>query len=171
MKQLLFFAAIIFVIACNQNDNKSMTDQDKDAIKSEAQKMTESFLGLASKVDMKVFDLFGDTANYVGIADGYKLSFSDIKNGNVAAFGVMKSQAFNKKFEEHRVMDKETVLWTWNGDGMITFKNDSTFNLKDYSLTALLKNINGNWKLVYSHESFPSSSDFGPMLMKAMEQK
>ena len=68
-------------------------------------------------------------------------------------------------------MDKETVLWTWNGDDLIIFKNDSTFNIKDYSLTALLKNINDSWKLVYSHESFPSSSDFGPMLMKVIEQK
>lgn len=148
-----------------------MSDKDKEAIKVEVQKMTESFLRLALKVDMKVFDFFEETADYVGIADGYKLSFADIKKGNAVAFGVMKSQVFVKMFEELRVMDKENVVWTQNGDGLITFKNDSTFNIKDYSLTALLKKINGNWKLVYSHESFPGSGDFGPMPIKAMEQK
>lgn len=170
MKQLLFSAAIISVIACNQNNNTAMSDQDKDAVKAEVQKTVDSFLGLAAKADMKVFDFFADTTNYVGINDGLKLSFTDLKQGNAMAFSVLKTQVFTKKFEELRVMDKENVLWTWNGDDLITFKNDSTFNIKDYSITALLKNSNGNWKLVYSHESFPSSSDFGPMLMKALGQ-
>ena len=169
MKQLLLFAAIISVIACNQNNNSALID--KDAIKTEVQEIVDSFLGLAAKADMKVFDYFADTINYIGINDGFKLSFADLKQGNAAAFAVLKSQVFTKKFEELRVMDKENVLWTWNGDDLITFKNDSTFNTKDYSITALLRKINSDWKLVYSHESFPSSSDFGPMLMKVMEQK
>jgi hypothetical protein len=45
------------------------------------------------------------------------------------------------------------------------------FNIKVYSITALLKKNNGGWKLVYSHESYPSSSDFAPMLLKILEQK
>lgn len=169
MKQLLFVAAIISVIACNQNNNTVITGKGKDAIKTEVQKTVDSFLGMAAKADMKVFDYFEGAADYVGIADGYKLSFADLKKGNADAFAVIKSQVFNKKFEEIRVMDKDNVVWTWNGDDLVTFKNDSTFNIKDYSITALLKKNNDNWKIVYSHESFPSSSDFAPVLMKLMQ--
>jgi hypothetical protein len=83
---------------------------ENNAVKTEAQKMTESFLNLASKADMKVFDLFEGTDDYVGIADGYKLSFADLKKGNADAFAVIKSRVFSKKFKECRVMDKENVL-------------------------------------------------------------
>jgi hypothetical protein len=151
MKQLFFLAVSFIFVSCSQNISTQLSEQEKQAIKAEVQKTTTSLTDLASNADLKLFDFFDSSAAFIN--DGRILNYVDRKGGFAAAN--LKSQKLTAKFEDHRVLDKDNVIWIWHGDVLGTYKNDSVATVNDYVATCLFKKVGNNWKVMLAHESTP----------------
>jgi ketosteroid isomerase-like protein len=151
MKQLFLLAVFFIFVSCSQNTPSQLSEQEKQSIKTEIQKTTKSLTDLASNADLKLFDFFDSSAAFIN--DGQMLNYVDRKAGFAAAN--LKSQQLTAKFEDHRVLDKDNVIWIWHGDVLVTYKNDSTATVKDYIATCLFKKVGDNWKVILAHESTP----------------
>ena len=153
MKQLFLLAATIIFASCSQNTPTQLSEQEKQSIKAEVQKVTNSIIDLASILNMKLFDFFDSSSSYISF--GQMFNYVERRAAFEEGAAKMKSQKITTKFEEHWVLDKDNVYWIWHGDLSPTYKNDSTSTLKNYSVTSLFKRVGNNWKLMHSHESAP----------------
>ncbi len=161
MKQL--FLPVLIVISCascNQSGDKDAANELTQNAGTQMQQVIHSLFTAASTVDaVKLFQLFEGSDSFIAINDGIKYSFQDYKKSNEDFFAAAKLQQFITRFQDVKVFDNDNALMTWSGSDVVTFKNDSTMNIKDYAVSFLMKRINGNWKVISAHESFPSASD------------
>jgi hypothetical protein len=151
MKCKLILVLAVTIMGCNQANTNIGSESEKESIKDQVRKTTDSMTKLASNMDLGVFDFF-DTSSLF-IIGGSVLTYEQRKKGFAEAIPNGKSQQFIKKFDNIRVLDKDHATWLFTGDVIGTLKNNSSDTTKNYCLTCLFKRYGSTWRGIQVHES------------------
>jgi hypothetical protein len=154
MKQLLFIAAIISVIACNQNSSKEISSQEKEIISKEVKSVADSMLKSFEKLSPEYFN-FIDSTSFLWMNNEAIENYSEYKTETEAFYNTVAELKFDIKKEQFSVADANNVLWVFSGSIHAKGKDGNPIELNPFALSSHFQKINSNWKYVSGHESFP----------------
>ena len=97
---------------------------------------------------------YAETRDFLAVsADGIVRNYKDFKKICKDYYESLKEQNIITTHEIIQVLDEITVLLCWSGNIDAFFKNGDMMKMQNYSITFLFKKINGEWKVIHSHES------------------
>ena len=85
--------------------------------------------------------------------DGKMRNFEEFKKICTEYYTTLKQQKLSEITEKFNVIDTNHVIVGWIGNIIAQFKNGDTMIMNNYSVTNVFKKIEGNWKIIHSHES------------------
>jgi len=88
-------------------------------------------------------------------ADGKMRNYEEFKKICSEYYTSLKQQKLSTITEKFNVVDTDLVITGWTGNIIAQFKNGDEMIMNDYSVTNVFKKIDGNWKIIHSHESCP----------------
>lgn len=86
-------------------------------------------------------------------ADGKMRNYEELKKACSEYYTALKQQKLSTISEKFNVIDRNLVIVAWTGNITAQFKNSDTMNMSNYSVTNVFKKIDGQWKIIHSHES------------------
>ncbi len=99
---------------------------------------------------------YADIPDFLHISsDGTIRDFAGFKKVCSEYYETVKEQKLTKNREIFQVLNDDTVLLCWSGNIDAHIKNGGIMKLINYTVTFLFKKINGEWKVIHSHESAP----------------
>jgi ketosteroid isomerase-like protein len=139
---------------------------NKDSIIKEVMPVFEAITRYTSGAQAdSLLKSYSDTPDFLHISsDGTIRDYAGFKKVCGEYYETVKEQKLTKTREIFQVLDDSTVLLCWSGNIDAHIKNGGIMKLSNYTVTFLFKKINGEWKVIHSHESAPP-----PQMMK--EQK
>ena len=128
---------------------------DKDQILSEVKPL---FADLTLYSETALSDSFlkcyADIPDFLAVSgDGMIRNYKDFKKICKDYYDSLKEQKLTTTREIFHVLDGITVLLCWSGNIDAFFKNGDSMKMQNYSVTFLFRKINGEWKVIHSHES------------------
>ena len=155
MKQLIFFTALAFLIAGCNAPKCSLTPEQIQAIKVEAQQATATYIDAIEKNEINA--IIGSFHN----SDETRLVF-DSESHNYAAFVELANKMLTNV--DHQVMDTKEEVFTvvaedcfihfWTGFNGMYFKDGSNMEMENFFMTYVYKKMDGQWKIIHAHESW-----------------
>lgn len=85
--------------------------------------------------------------------DGKMRNYEEFKNICTEYYNSLKEQKIVTIYEKFNVIDTNLVILSWTGNIIAQFRNGDTMKMKNYSITSVFKKIDGQWKIIHSHES------------------
>ncbi|MGE5420736.1 MAG: hypothetical protein ACM3UT_11155 [Chloroflexota bacterium] len=156
-KIFLFISVVmLFCLACN--NNKPLTDSDKQQITGEVKKVVAQILTAAEKADLdSVFTIFYDSPdNVILTPEGKAVSFKDWSASMKQFFSTIQSQKINTIAENYMIVDKTTVWYSNVSKSQVNFKDSSIVMQDPWSMYVLFKRIDNEWRGVaiteFGHE-------------------
>lgn len=67
---------------------------------------------------------------------------------------IERQEVVETTFEQYTILSKDMGLYTWNSKSKTSFKSGRIYNYDKHLATWLLEKKNGEWKIIYGHESF-----------------
>jgi hypothetical protein len=152
MKAKLLVPFMLLLAACTSN--KSMTDEQKAAVKEEGSAVVKEFFDALKTNNIEKFTgMLENSPDYTYITFGDVITYD--QNVKMAAeyMPYVEKQTFITKFEKYIILDPSCFIYLWQGDnGMYMTSGDSTI-FEDYVVAYTFRKSDGNWKLVLGHES------------------
>ena len=97
---------------------------------------------------------YADIPGFLAVSgDGIIRNYPEFKKICTAYYGSLQEQKITTTHEIFHVLDSNMVVLCWSGNIDAHFKNGDIMKMQDYSVTFLYKKINGEWKVIHSHES------------------
>ena len=85
--------------------------------------------------------------------DGKMKNYEEFKKICSQYYTSLKQQKLSTIAEKFNIVDTNLVIVGWTGNIIAQFKNGDTMIMNDYSITNVFKRIDGNWRIIHSHES------------------
>lgn len=145
---------VLLIAGCSQN-NTALSDADQAAITQQVLKAGRAFEAAAVRLDPNLItDYCADTPDFVFLAsDGTGYNYAELKNLWAGFISAFSSQTNPLRTVKVIVLSRDTALFSWQGGGQLTQKDGVVLNNNPISGTDLFKKINGQWKVIYIHES------------------
>lgn len=155
MKNLFFVAITLLLCSCGQQSDKVMTDVQKAKITEEVKPFVTQLWESNYSLDYeKWLVLYWNSSDFIFIANGQSFMYND-----VAAFKEMwkslEYQKYTPTYEKYDVLAGDAVLYIMLGKVSVKFKTGDIMDTDKYAFTALFKKVDGTWKIVSGHASFP----------------
>jgi ketosteroid isomerase-like protein len=97
---------------------------------------------------------YAETPDFLAVsADGIIRNSKDFRKIAKNYYDSLKEQKITTTREIFHVLDDITVVLCWSGNIDAFFKNGDMMKMPNYAVTFLYKKINGEWKVIHSHES------------------
>jgi hypothetical protein len=161
MKTRFLIPVLLLLTACSTGVT-SLTEEQKDKVKREGELAVQELLNAFSVNDsakVMAMTLSGPELSMVG-ASGV-LNYSDLRKLINQFFPKIEKQTFETKTEKYVVIDPACFIFTWYGKNGVYFRNGESIIYDDYLISMVFRKINGEWKMVYDHESlkYPMPED------------
>ena len=157
MKTDIFVAALLalFVGCAPQQQSDQLTQQQKDQIKSEVKAAADSFFAKVERLDANgALQYVGDSSNFVSYnSDGSHIDFQTLKKASTETFASAISFKATIQKEDFRVVTKDFVVYSRVQRAEVLLKSGDKLTSDPDAMTYLFRKIDGQWKLVYTHES------------------
>jgi hypothetical protein len=86
-------------------------------------------------------------------SDGSTRRYADFKTICVEYYTGLQNQTAVTTGEVFTVIDTNLVIVCWTGNILAHFKNGTVMKMNNYTVTSVLKKLEGAWRIIYSHES------------------
>ena len=86
-------------------------------------------------------------------ADGNRRNYEEFKNICTEYYTALDHQKIETTSETINVIELNFVTTGWTGNITAYFKTGNKMIMKNYSVSNLFKKIEGEWKIIHSHES------------------
>ncbi len=86
-------------------------------------------------------------------SDGKMRNYEELKEICTEYYNALKGQKISTLAEKMNVIDESLAIAGWTGNISAQFKNGDSMIMNNYSITNVLKKIDGEWKIIHSHES------------------
>lgn len=128
---------------------------DKDPIVNEVRSLFAHLTHYSETAEVDSFlQCYADIPDFLAVSgDGMIRNYGDFKKICKDYYGSIKEQKLATIHEIFNVLDENAVVLCWSGNIDAFFKNGDIMKMPDYTVTFLLKKINGEWKVIHSHES------------------
>jgi ketosteroid isomerase-like protein len=157
MKKQFFGILVLLIgliVSCAQPTEQALTEEERNAIEQEVRDIND---GLASSANALKTDFFRDTywnddqflaVDFYGVS-GYDTYINDTEE----MYSTMEAIEFTKDTVMVRVLDAETVYAIFKGRATGQSKNGAKMNLNNFYASMLLRKVNDEWKIAFTHES------------------
>jgi len=156
MKANIFVAALLlFILGCTPQQSDQLTQQQKDQIKNEIKAVGDSTIAKWEGLDAEGgVQHYSDSPDWVMLrADGSRFDFQTFKkawiDGNKSVTAI-KWTTFRQDFI---FITKDIVICAWVGKDETILKSGDKVTYDPHAYTLIFKNIAGQWKAIYSHDS------------------
>ncbi|HLO60544.1 MAG TPA: hypothetical protein VK179_17470 [Bacteroidales bacterium] len=152
MKPVLFILSLASLIACSTQP-KPMTDTQLKAVIEEGQPVIKAYMDALKTFDVPELIALSDTAdsNFMMVVVGNVIRTKDI-TGTV---GSLSGQSFVTKEEKYLVLSPAEFIYYWHGANDVYLKTGDTIKVPEYFSSWFFHKVNGEWKILYGHESQP----------------
>jgi ketosteroid isomerase-like protein len=157
MKATIFVAALalLFSVGCTSHQNRELTQQQKDQIKSEVKAVGDSLMARYERLDITgAFQFYANSPDWVmANADGSHWDYETTRR----AFATWNSNAASYKYttisRDFMVVSKDIVVCTWVIKDEGSLKSGPKVVMDPHAFTEIFKRIAGQWKVVWSEDS------------------
>ncbi len=153
-KLILTILCAIAIVSCNPPQEKSLTTEIKANIEKDISNIVDSIAKSASELRTDYFKkIYWSDDQFIGVdltgAKGYETYMKETDE--------MYSNMKNINFKEDKVSiivyDDKTAMALFEGSAKGESKTGAKMNLNNFNASMLFRKIDGQWKLVYTHES------------------
>lgn len=111
--------------------------------------------GYSEQAQLNSFlDYYLNSSSFLHIsADGKMRNYDEYKLVCTQYYTSLAHQEIATISEKINVIDKNIAVTGWTGNITAQFKNGDTMIMKNYSVSNVFNKIDGNWKIIQSHES------------------
>jgi predicted PilT family ATPase len=152
-----FILTLYFMQSFGQITTKEITtvNIEKDRIVKEVRPLFEHLTRYSETAQVDSFlRCYSETPDFLAVSgDGIIRNYKEFKKITIDYYDSLKTQKLTTIHETYRVLDERTVLLCWSGNIDALFKNGDIWKMQNYTLTFIIKKINGEWKIIHSHES------------------
>jgi ketosteroid isomerase-like protein len=152
MKNLLFIL-LFFILGCTEKHTQ-LTSLEKENLEKETSGIVRAIVDNLHKGNLeKAMEPYDTTADFIHVANGSVKGFKAFEESNRQAFEMVEKQQYSNEKFRYSLVDKDQVVMTWTAVMDLTFKNGLTMKADPFTATLIFKKKDGEWKIVYSHES------------------
>ena len=157
MKKNLIYVSLmvsLLMLACNPPQDKPLTDENKAQIKTEITAIVDSIAISANELRTDYFEkVYWNNDQFIGVdltgAKGYDAYMKETED----MYANMKSIDFMEDKVSIVVFDDKTAVALFEGKAKGESKDGVTMNLNNFNASMVFRNVDGNWKVAYTHES------------------
>ena len=155
MKKLLFIAFPLILFSCGQQSNNPLTEEQKGRIIEEIKPLITQLMESNEQLNYEKFlELYWNSKDFTLIVNGQISGYNEIV-GYKEVWKLLEYQKYNTLIEKYEVINQDAVLYTMQGNASAKYKTGQIYNTDFYALSALFRKVDGVWKIVYGHASFP----------------
>jgi ketosteroid isomerase-like protein len=97
---------------------------------------------------------YWDSPDFIAInPDGSISDYQAIKKLSDEGVKTIAVMTMSTTRADFKVLTQDIVICAWRGKGEVTLKAGTKMSYDPDALTLVFRNIDGKWKIVYSHES------------------
>jgi ketosteroid isomerase-like protein len=152
---LLIMLALFVVSGCARQEPAQMTPQEQEAAKKEIGEVLDHLLQAASTRDAEaLMQSYSSSSDLILLTtEGSMVDYQAAKNGAAEMYKSLTALEFTTVKNEFRFLPDNTVICAWLGKCGITYMTGERATIDAYAITFVLKKLDNQWKIVYSHES------------------
>jgi hypothetical protein len=145
---IIIATLLLFIFGCTSNQNEQLTQQQKEQIKKEVRLVLDSAFARLEKLDangaLKYY-----SQDMVDGGDTVLQNFQVYKKDVIDFFSNTDSVKWTEDRWECIVLSKNLVLSYWVGKGKWLFKSKEVLTFDPNIYTNIIKNENGQWKIIF----------------------
>ena len=132
-----------------------MTMAESDQIIKEVKSVLHKLTEYSSYAQLDPFlNLYHNSPSFLHFSgDGKMRNYDEFKRVCSEYYTALAQQKIVTISEKVYVIEANIVITGWTGNINAQFKNGDTINMSNYSVSNVLKKVNGSWKIIQSHES------------------
>jgi hypothetical protein len=154
MQTKLFFAAVLLVFACT-NQNKPLTDADKEKIIGEAKGVISTIYQAAESCNPEMMtSTFYNSPEFIAFINGDTSNYEETVKKYPLLMKEFKAQTPTIISENYTVIDASTVTYEGKANWECQLQNDSIAVYNNAGMELLLKKANNNWKVIRWNEVY-----------------
>jgi hypothetical protein len=154
MKKIILIFLPIIILSCGTKTDGSLTENEKEIIKSELQSIMYQIIQNAEIGNMEEsIEPYSDSPEFMSISNG---QISDYKNfiiENKYYYEALISQKFTNSEIIYTFINHETVIITLGCSVLVKMKDEQEIKIDPYTATFIFKKVNELWKVIYAHGS------------------
>jgi hypothetical protein len=154
MKTKIFLLGLFFICFSCVKNNDSISDAQKEQIKTEVKEVLNSILKGAEEAN---FDMIKghwlDSSDFMFLYNGSLLDYKQTSELAKEMFGAVTNQEITLNDEKYLVIDNSTVLYTAITKCVVNFRDGSSMVQDPWAMQYLFKKINDEWKVLSANES------------------
>lgn len=155
MKKLLFIAFPLILFSCGQQSNNPMTEEQKGRIIEEIKPLITQLWESNEQLNFEKFlEHYWNSKDFMFIGNGQIYGYNEIA-GLEEVWKLWEYQKYNISNEKFEVLNQDAVLYTMQGNCSVKHKTGEIYKTDYYALSVLLRKVDGVWKIVFGHTSFP----------------
>ena len=152
---LICVPALLFCFGCTSPQNDQLTHQQKDQIRSEVKAVADSIWSKWEQMDPEgALQYYSDSPDWICFNSvGSRYDFQAYKELAAEFRKSATSYKWTTTSQEFIFLTKDIVICAWVGKDEATWKSGEKTTCDPHAYTLVFKDIGGQWKLVYSHNS------------------
>jgi hypothetical protein len=147
---------LILLAGCSSVQNNMLTDAEKESVKKEVHEtLTQLFNVLRANDHKKIVDFFDMENDFHFVLANANEVFDATATMEIIneVFPLIERQEFETIDEVYTVISRDMVISSWHGKNVVQWKDGKTETYDDYWSSFTFKRTDGNWKIIYVHES------------------
>ena len=132
-----------------------MQEVDTNQIAKEVKNVLNSLTRYSEEAQLDLFlNGYDKSPSFLHFSsDGKMRNYEELKEICTGYYTALKEQKVSTLMEKVNVVDEDLAIVGWTGNIVAQFKNGDSMIMNNYSITNVLKKIDGEWKIIHSHES------------------
>ena len=154
MKTNISFVLVFFFIFIGNSMGQKLSGQQKATAEGEVGAIFKNMVKLGEALDYDALSKGVDDQNHAGfvVNNGYYANYDSLSNLLKGRAGGVSKQQISFQQQKITAITENVVLVTACGDSAIELTNGTQFQVKFY-WTFVYQKIDGQWKVVQSHQS------------------
>jgi ketosteroid isomerase-like protein len=154
-RAIFIFSGCITLLSCFNRKPNKMQEVDTNQIAKEVKNVLNSLTRYSEEAQLDLFlNGYDKSPSFLHFSsDGKMRNYEELKEICTGYYTALKEQKVSTLMEKVNVVDEDLAIVGWTGNIVAQFKNGDSMIMNNYSITNVLKKIDGEWKIIHSHES------------------
>lgn len=153
--RVLVAGLLLCCIGCKPEKEDDLSPQQVAQIKQDVTASVDTIIARFNRLDGEGAQAeYLDSPDFVIIgADGAKFTYAANKKATQDFVASATTIAITTKADDCSVMTPELAICAWTGTEEVTLKAGDKVTWDPFAVTLVFKKVDGQWKVIYSHES------------------
>jgi SnoaL-like domain len=154
-RAIFIFLACITLLSCFNRKPEKMKKVDTIHVAKDVKNVLDRLTRYSEEAQLDLFlNGYDKSPSFVHFSsDGKMRNYEELKEICTGYYSALKEQKISTLAEKMNLIDENLAIAGWTGNIVAQFKNGDSMIMDNYSITNVLKKIDGEWKIIHSHES------------------